>query len=84
MAARSSSSPRAFRLIGGGVRMPSLYCLARLRIRLFHPHAAGAKGGNQDMRRTKEDSTPNTSGRGYLLQLWLFYRRPISHRISGL
>lgn len=58
MAARSSSSPRAFRLIGGGVRMPSLYCLARLRIRLFHPHAAGAKGGNQDMRRTKEDSTP--------------------------
>ena len=24
-----------------------------------HPHAAGAKGGNQDMRRTKGGSTPN-------------------------
>jgi len=29
-----------------------------------HPHAAGAKGGNQDMSRTKGGSTQTASGRG--------------------
>ena len=29
-----------------------------------HPHAAGAKGGNQEMSRTKGAQHQNTSGRG--------------------
>ena len=48
----------------------------------LHPHAAGAKGGNQDMSRTKGGLTQNTSGRGCA---WYASQNPYYRRYqSGL